>query len=97
MTLFCCSCIVFSKAVLCFFQCCFILTIFTDFDVCQPKSWKFIQEQLELDPILVIELYSKFLFFSVSTATLCGQSLCVCVCVRVCVCVCVCVRVCVCV
>ncbi|XP_076451639.1 uncharacterized protein LOC143287496 isoform X2 [Babylonia areolata] len=39
----------------------------------QSQSWKFIQEDVETDPILVIELYSKFLFFSVSTATLCGS------------------------
>ncbi|XP_076472603.1 uncharacterized protein LOC143302004 [Babylonia areolata] len=39
----------------------------------QPRSWKFIEEELETDPILVIVLYSKFLFFSVSTATLCGM------------------------
>ncbi|KAK7487651.1 hypothetical protein BaRGS_00021070, partial [Batillaria attramentaria] len=38
-----------------------------------PKSWKFIQEDLEENPVLVIVLYSKFLFFSVSTATLCGS------------------------
>ncbi|XP_070206939.1 uncharacterized protein [Littorina saxatilis] len=38
-----------------------------------PGSWKFIQEELDKDPILVVVLYSKFLYFSVSTATLCGS------------------------
>ncbi|XP_048241380.1 uncharacterized protein LOC124149593 isoform X1 [Haliotis rufescens] len=39
----------------------------------QPSSWKFIQEDLNSDPVLVAVLYAKFLFFSVSTATLCGS------------------------
>ncbi|KAL8568034.1 hypothetical protein ACOMHN_000258 [Nucella lapillus] len=39
----------------------------------EAKSWQFIQENTETDPLLVFELYSKFLFFSVSTATLCGS------------------------
>ncbi|XP_067659468.1 uncharacterized protein [Haliotis asinina] len=39
----------------------------------QPDSWKFIQEDLVSDPVFVVVLYAKFLFFSVSTATLCGS------------------------
>ncbi|XP_041378348.1 uncharacterized protein LOC121390568 isoform X2 [Gigantopelta aegis] len=37
------------------------------------KSWKFVQEDLSSNPVMVVVLYSKFLFFSVSTATLCGS------------------------
>ncbi|XP_069117505.1 uncharacterized protein [Argopecten irradians] len=40
----------------------------------QPKSWKDIRESVEEDPGLIIALYTKFLYFSVSTATLCGTA-----------------------
>ncbi|KAL5015235.1 hypothetical protein ScPMuIL_009505 [Solemya velum] len=40
----------------------------------KPRSWKFVYEDISQDPILVIVLYFKFLFYSVSTGTLCGSS-----------------------
>ncbi|ESO84376.1 hypothetical protein LOTGIDRAFT_236330, partial [Lottia gigantea] len=40
----------------------------------KPESWKFIQDDLNKSPDLVIVLYVKILFFSVSTATLCGTA-----------------------
>ncbi|CAH1772762.1 unnamed protein product [Owenia fusiformis] len=39
----------------------------------QKSSWKFISEDLYVDPVLVIELYLKMFYLSVSTATLCGS------------------------
>ncbi|XP_060066350.1 uncharacterized protein LOC132546645 [Ylistrum balloti] len=40
----------------------------------QPGSWKDIRESVEENPGLIIALYTKFLYFSVSTATLCGTA-----------------------
>ncbi|RUS78541.1 hypothetical protein EGW08_013684 [Elysia chlorotica] len=37
------------------------------------KSWKFMNEDLTSNPIQVFKLYLKFLFYSISTATLCGS------------------------
>lgn len=39
-----------------------------------PKSWKFIEEDMSANPALIVEIYCRFLFFSVSTATLCGAA-----------------------
>lgn len=38
-----------------------------------PKGWKFVDENIN-DPVQVVELWSKFLFLSVSSGTLCGSS-----------------------
>ncbi|WAR13815.1 hypothetical protein MAR_003920 [Mya arenaria] len=39
----------------------------------QPSSWKFVADpQVLEDPVQIVVLYTRFLFFSVSTATLCG-------------------------
>ncbi|GFO01406.1 hypothetical protein PoB_002791100 [Plakobranchus ocellatus] len=38
-------------------------------------SWRFLNEDLTSDPIQVFKLYLKFLFFSISTATLCGDKI----------------------
>lgn len=38
------------------------------------KSWKFIEEDKTANPVLIVEIYCKFLFFSVSTGTLCGAA-----------------------
>ncbi|OWF41238.1 uncharacterized protein LOC110462753 [Mizuhopecten yessoensis] len=40
----------------------------------KPGSWKDIRESVEESPGLIIALYTKFLYFSVSTATLCGTA-----------------------
>lgn len=40
----------------------------------QPDSWKFVREDTWKDPALIVEMYCQFLYFSVSTATLCGTA-----------------------
>ncbi|XP_052821094.1 uncharacterized protein LOC128246738 isoform X2 [Mya arenaria] len=41
----------------------------------QPSSWKFVADpQVLEDPVQIVVLYTRFLFFSVSTATLCGAA-----------------------
>eukprot|EP00105_Crassostrea_gigas_P014060 XP_011430604.1 PREDICTED: uncharacterized protein LOC105330542 [Crassostrea gigas] len=40
----------------------------------QPDSWKFVREETWKDPALIVEMYCQFLYFSVSTATLCGTA-----------------------
>ncbi|XP_012941509.1 uncharacterized protein LOC101860759, partial [Aplysia californica] len=42
-------------------------------DVSHTRSWKFVNEDLNEDPAQVFVLYAKFLFYSISTATLCGS------------------------
>ncbi|XP_048754539.1 uncharacterized protein LOC125665757 [Ostrea edulis] len=39
-----------------------------------PDSWKDVREDVHKDPALIIEMYCQFLYFSVSTATLCGTA-----------------------
>lgn len=40
-----------------------------------PKSWKFVSDpEINTSPVLIVKIYTKFLFFSVSTATLCGAA-----------------------
>ncbi|XP_045161548.2 uncharacterized protein LOC123526457 [Mercenaria mercenaria] len=40
-----------------------------------PRSWKFVSDAEEnLSPVMIVTLYTRFLFFSVSTATLCGAA-----------------------
>ncbi|KAL4221098.1 hypothetical protein ACF0H5_019359 [Mactra antiquata] len=39
------------------------------------KSWKFVEEDdINDDPVQIVSIYTRFLFFSVSTATLCGAA-----------------------
>lgn len=40
----------------------------------QRESWRFVNEDLNGDPAHVFVVYAKFLFYSISTATLCGSS-----------------------
>ncbi|XP_060565643.1 uncharacterized protein LOC132724717 [Ruditapes philippinarum] len=41
-----------------------------------PKSWKFVSDPREnSSPVMIVNLYTRFLFYSVSTATLCGKLL----------------------
>ncbi|XP_022339969.2 uncharacterized protein LOC111134827 isoform X1 [Crassostrea virginica] len=40
----------------------------------EPDSWKDVHEDTWKDPALIIEMYCQFLYFSVSTATLCGTA-----------------------
>lgn len=40
----------------------------------KPDSWKYLREDITDDPVIIIVLYCRFLYFSVSTATLCGSS-----------------------
>ena len=46
---------------------------FESFVILQIKSWKFLEEDMIKSPALIVEIFCRFLFFSVSTATLCGK------------------------
>ncbi|XP_062609083.1 uncharacterized protein LOC134270854 [Saccostrea cucullata] len=39
-----------------------------------PDSWKDVHEDVSKDPALIIVMYCQFLYFSVSTSTLCGTA-----------------------